>query len=159
VKIPEFNRQYFPGEVPQPCLAAAVKNSQLSGLATQHIAAYQDDPTCEIYLLGNEPEQICAWQRAMLEQLFERDGLASAVAEGMKEYEFECMGTPYVDFDEEERQQIKVQGIASFLIVERVVIDAIEQEVLIGIGMVGNVFHQHLIIFLRDGHWHFDSEK
>jgi hypothetical protein len=157
MEIPPFMpSQEFLGEITLPCLRAEIKNSQVPGIASRHIEQYKEDPICRIYLRAKNPLEKSPWQQKMLQQLFEQEGLAAAVAEGMKEYEAGCIGDPYDDFDEDEREQIAEQGFAPFLFVEYIVIDDEEQKVLIGADNPASTLHEHgITIYLSDGHWHF----
>ena len=134
MKIPEFNRtDDFLGYVDIPCLFAKVKNSELPGVAFRHIAECEEDPDCDIYLRGRKLDKISPWQQEILTQIFEKDGLAAAVTEAMKEYETspKWAGEGYVHLAEEDRQKIKEHGIAPYITISVIVIDEVRRKVIL----------------------------
>jgi hypothetical protein len=157
--LPHFNpSKRFLADTDLPCLFAAVKNSQLRGFAIKHIEEFKKDPKCKIYLRGADSKKITAWQQEMLRQLFENDGLAAAVAEGMKEFEARGVDECYSDYDEVERQLIKENTFLPYLTIDCVVIDDIGQKVLISANAVGSVLEEHgITIFLSEGRWRFED--
>ena len=154
---------YLLDDVPCLCLVAEVKNSDLpGGLATRHIASFHKDPICKIYLLGREPTHISDWQQGFLDKLFKFGGLATAVAEGMKDYEdgvvgadcyFECMRR------ERDRKIIAECGFLPFLTIAYVVIDDIERRVIISAYTVfdGGLDEHGITIYLSGSRWCFDD--
>src|SRR5258706_16396650 len=88
MKLPKFKlSNKFLGDLKLPCLTATVKNSKLPGVAHRHVAEFEHDGDCVIYLRGKNPKEISSWQQEVLDQLFANEGLAAAVTQGMKEYE------------------------------------------------------------------------
>jgi hypothetical protein len=111
MKIPVFkSSKRFLQEFDLPCLVAKLKNSKLTGVAARHIAESKDDPTCVIYLRGEDPKKISSWQREILEQLFLKAGLAAAIEEALSEYGKD----PNAYCSKEERREIKKYGFAPF---------------------------------------------
>jgi hypothetical protein len=164
MKIPEFNRtDDFLGYVDIPCLFAKVKNSALPGVAFRHIAECEEDPDCDIYLRGRKPEKFSPWQQGILEQLFEKDGLAAAVTEAMKEYETspKWAGEGYVHLAEEDRQKIKEHGIAPYITISAVVIDEVRRKVILRADTVidGNLDEHGISIFLSKERWRFETAR
>lgn len=162
MKIPEFKpSQRFLDTYDIPCLVADVKNSELSGLATWHISECEEDPMCLIYLRGKESAHISAWQREILEQLFEKEGLAAAVTEGMHEYETSSKwgGMDYAGLAEGDRQRIKLCGIAPHVTASTIVIDEIKRKVIVRADTVidGNLDEHGISIFLSKGRWRFET--
>lgn len=161
MKIPEFNRaDDFLGYADIPCLLAKVKNSDLPGVAFRHIAECEEDPICEIYLRGRKPDKISPWQQEVLTQLFEKDGLAAAVAEAMKEYETnpKWAGEGCVHLAEEDRQRIKEHGIAPYITISVIVIDEVRRKVILRADTVidGNLDEHGISIFLSKERWRFE---
>ncbi len=161
MKIPDFKpSQRFLEDVRLPCLVGSVKNSELPGVASRHIAKFKEDPTCKIYLRGVNHPEISVWQRQILEQLFERERLAGALEEGMKEYETnpEWAGDNYRHLDENSRSDIRECGMAPHVTLSDIVIDEVKQEVIL-VGRTewdGNLIEHGISIYLRDGRWRFD---
>ncbi|NOS71345.1 MAG: hypothetical protein HOP33_15605 [Verrucomicrobia bacterium] len=159
MRIPAFKQSdRFLGEFDLCCLVATIKNSKLPGVASRHIAEYKEDPPCNIYLRGKDPKKISAWQREMLEQLFEKEGFTTAMAEGMKKYQTNCGRDFYSQFNEEDRHHIKEHGILPFLTIEHIVIDDIGRKVLISADKNDGDLHEHgITICLRNGRWGFED--
>lgn len=164
MKIPEFNRtDDFLGYVDIPCLLAKVKNSELSGVAFRYIAECEEDPDCKIYLRGRKPEKISPWQQEILDQLFEQEGLAAAVAEGMKEYASSSKwgGKNYAELAEEDRQKIKEHGIAPHITISTIVIDEVKHQVILRADTIidGNLDEHGISIYLNKDRWRFDTAE
>jgi hypothetical protein len=159
MKIPEFKpSKRFLGDYAVPCLIAKVKNSALQGIATRYISQFKKDPTCTIYLRGADSKRVSAWQRETLEQLFEREGLAAAVTEGIKELETKNGTECYSDHTEEHRQSIKEHGHLSYLWVDLIVIDEVERRVMLRPNDVAGPLHEHgATIFLSEGRWRYED--
>ncbi len=161
MKIPEFNRtDDFLGYVDIPCLLAKVKNSELPGVAFRHIAECEEDPDCKIYLRGRKLEKLSPWQQEILTKLFEKDGLAAAVTEAMKEYETspKWAGEGYVHLAVEDRQKIKEHGIAPYITISVIVIDEVRRKVILRADTVidGNLDEHGISIFLSKERWRFE---
>ncbi len=162
VKIPAFQpSEWFLEEIEIPCLMATVKNSELPGIAIGYIAENEDDPECEIYLCGKNAGEISAWQREVLEELFEQDGLARAVAEGMREYETseEWGGNGY-EVSPEDGRKIERDGIASHVALNTIVIDDVKQLVILDVDMELdlNLAENGITLYREKGsRWRFDN--
>src|SRR5882762_8866028 len=88
MQIPKFKpSKRFLSDIKLPCLTATIKYSKLPGVAHRHVAEFEDDGDCAIYLRGKDSETVSPWQQKVLDQLFTNEGLAAAVTEGMKEYQ------------------------------------------------------------------------
>ncbi len=159
MKIPEFKpSRRFLGDYAVPCLIAKVKNSALPGIASRYISQFKKDPICTIYLRGADAKKVSAWQQEMLVQLFGEGGLATAVAEGIKELEAQHGTACYSDRTEDECQSIKVHGYLPFLWVDLIVIDEVEQRVMLRPDDVAGPLHEHgATIFLREGRWRYEE--
>jgi len=162
MELPEFKpSKRFLHDTTLPCLVAKVKNSKLPGVAAQHITQFKDDPTCKIVFRGHDPTKISSWQREMLEQLLQKNGLGNAVEEAMKEYETspEWGGDFCANLENEMRQKVKEQGMAAFITIYVIVIDEIERKVLISAGTTydGNLDEHGITIYSSEGRWRFDN--
>jgi hypothetical protein len=159
MKVPVFkpSKRYL-RNVSLSCMAASVKNSELPTVAAKQIGEFKSDPKCDIYLRGNEPKMISAWQDEMLKMLFENGGLATAVAEGIKACNDAASGG-YDDFDAPDLQKIKERGIEAFVVISMIAIDEVAQEVVIKARTVFDcVLDEHGIVFvLRAGRWCFEQ--
>jgi hypothetical protein len=157
MKIPAFKRsKRFLGEFTLPCLVAEVKNSELPGVAARYIAEFNDDPSCEIYLRGENPGQMSKWQMDLLEQLFVKAKLSAAIEEAMQRYG--KSPEAYDDANTQERQEIREHGIAPFITIATIVIDEIRKEVILVAGTEcdGNLSEHGISIYLHKGRWRFD---
>lgn len=157
MKIPEFKpSKKFLGEYDLPCLVAEIKNSDVPGLATQHIAQFKENPKMEIHLRAKEAGKISAWMQKLLDVLFAKDGLTAAVVEGIKE----LPSDNFDHFDGEEGRFIKKHGYAPYVFVKQVVIDEVARKVFmtIGDGDGMDVFAEHGGVILMQGvRWHFED--
>jgi hypothetical protein len=160
MKLPTFKpSKQFLGEIDLACLVAKIKNSKLAGVAARYIAESKDDRTCEMYLRGKNPKKISEWQQEMLEQLFVKEELASAIEQAMKEYGKNP--DAYCGCTEEEQSEIKKYGIAPFVWLSVIVIDEIKKEVIFS-GGCERAFHiaEHgLSIYLHKGRWRWDEAE
>ena len=159
MKIPEFKpAKRFLVDYAVPCLVGKVKNSELRGIASRHISQFKKDPTCTIYLRGADSKKVSAWQQEILAQLFEREGLAAAVAEGIKELEAQRGTDCYSGYTEEERQSIKEHGYLPSLWIDLMVIDEVEQRVMLRPNDIAGPLHEHgATVFLREGRWRYED--
>jgi hypothetical protein len=160
--LPEFTRlNRFLDQFDLPCLCVKVKNSQLPGIASRHIIEFEEDPDCDIYLRGRKPEKISPWQQEILERLFNKEGLATAVTEAMKEYETSSKwgGNNYAELAEEDRQKIRQYGIAAYITVSAIVIDEVNRKVILRADTIidGNLDEHGITIFLSKERWRFDT--
>jgi hypothetical protein len=88
MKIPEFKpKRVFLEDIDVPCLFAKITNSESPKVATRHIAKYKEDPVCEIWVRSSNPKELTGWPKVILEQLLEKEGLTTALEEGMRDYE------------------------------------------------------------------------
>ncbi len=153
---------YLLDDIPHACLVAEVKNSDLPRIAARHVAAFCKDPICKIYLVGGEPTKISNWQQEVLDMLFKNEGLADAVAEGMKNYEDGLVGTE-CHYDcmrhQQDRKIIADCGFLPFLTIAYVVIDDTERRVIISANTVfdGGLDEHGITIYLAGGRWCFDD--
>lgn len=160
MSIPKFKRsKRFLDKFELPCLFAKIKNSKLPGVATRYIAEFKEDPACAIYLRGKNHKEISGWQKKMLEQLFEQEGLATTIAQVMKAYEKQEGKEAYNLCDAKELNAFKKHGIVPFMTISTIVIDDITKEVIIDAGCdPAPHFSEHgLNIYLRNGRWRFDD--
>jgi hypothetical protein len=153
MKIPAFKpSRRFLGEYNMPCLVAEAGNSQLSrGIATQYPKS--KEPKFLIYLRSKSPETITPWQKKVLKQLFEKDGLSAAVAEGIKR-----LGDAVYDAGLSEKETLFVQkhGFLPYVRVTTVVIDDIKRKILIKLDDRVNVFAEHgAVIYQKGQGWGF----
>jgi len=161
MKIPEFKpSKHYLRDVNLPCLVATVKNSKLPGVATHAIAEFKKDPKCKIYLRGENPQTVSAWQQEKLELLLEKNGLPAVVSEAMNEYNTspEWAGDFCSELDETERQKFKEHGVAAFIEISIIVIDEIERTVLIraNTSYDGNLDEHGITFYSSEGRWRFD---
>lgn len=158
MKIPEFKpSKRFLGDTDLQCLVAKVKNSKLPGIAFRHIAKYKKDPVCEIHLRGKDHKRISAWQRDILEQLFEKESLAPAIEEAMREYE--ATSDSCCDMTKQERREVQKIGIAPFMTLSLIVIDGIKKEAILSARteLDGNLIEHGISIYLRKSKWRFQD--
>jgi len=154
MKIPELKpSERFLGKYAVPCLAGQFKSSEMPGVATRYRTQFGEDPTCDVYLRTKAPEKTSPWMQAKLEQLFERDGLTAAVAEGLKELD------GFNHLDEQIRHDIKSHGYHPYVFLREVILDEIKQVVLILIDDVGmDIVHEHGgTIYQRGERWYLES--
>lgn len=164
MKLPSFQPSTsFLGNYELPCMVARVKNSAFSGLAFEHIAECGDDPECEIFLRGPKENFISPWQQKFLGQLIEQEGLAAAVAEGMKEYAASSKwgGKNYAKLAAEDRRKIKEHGIAPHITISTIVIDEVKDQVMLRADTIidGNLDEHGISIYLKRGRWRFDTAE
>jgi hypothetical protein len=156
MKLPTFKpSKRFLGEFALPCLSARIKNSKLPGVAARHIAEYENDPLCKIYLRGTNPRKISTWQQEILEQLLVEEGLAPAIEQALKGYGKD----PNAYCSEEERAEIRKYGFAPFIWISVIVIDEVNREVILSGGSEWSVhIPEHgLSIYLRKSRWCWDE--
>lgn len=151
MKIPEFKAsKRFLDEYAVSCRVAKIKNSDVPGLATQHIAHFKEKPKLEIHLREKSPGKSSKWMQAQLEQLFAKDGLAAAVAAGIKELGEDA----YNYLDGKEGRFIKQHGFAPYVYVKQLVIDEVKQKVLMIIDDGFDVFTEHGgVIYQKGSRW------
>lgn len=147
----------FLGDIKLPCLVAKIRNSQLPRIATVHIAELGSDRECSVFLRGKD-NQVSDWQKQVLDRLFEGDGLAVAVSEGMGEYE-RAVEDCYCDLEGRERDVLQAYGILPFLTVSDVVVDDVMHIALIRVHTtyIGNLDEHGVTIYLKEGRWRFDD--
>jgi hypothetical protein len=158
---PQFKAsKQFLRDLKLPCLAVTLKNSSLPGLASQHIAEFQQDPTFTIYLRSKNPGETSPWQRERLRELFEQERLPAIVAEGLQVVVDDLKQYDYADLLDDEREFARAHGYAPFAYVELVVIDDVEQKVVIDLNDGVDVIHeQGWTIYWEKGRWqHGDGE-
>lgn len=152
MKIPVFKpSKTYVDDYKVPCLVAKLKNSQVAGIGELYRKEIGEDPVFPVYLRGAKAKEISPWQQTMLERLFEREELVSAVAEGMKDYE---KSTGYEDSEELQRD-----GILPHLYLTGVIIDERQQEVIICAHTLadGNLDEHGIALHLKKGRWKFDA--
>ncbi len=159
--LPEFKpASCFLHDVNFPCLVAKVKNSESPRVRTRHLGNTRKDPICRIFLRSEDPNQITLWQQETLNKLFQKEGLAAALIEGMKDYERSSIET-FDDLNEDERRQIKVHGFAPHLMISAIVIDDTTRQVLISAYTSFDcVLDEHgITIHLDKGRWFFEDGR
>ncbi len=162
MKLPKFKlSNKFLGDLKLPCLTATIKYSKLPGVAHRHVAEFEDDGDCVIYLRGRDQKEISPWQQETLDRLFSNEGLAAAVTEGMKEYETsdEWDGKDYAELSQEDRARIREHGIAAYVFLSAVVIDELLHETMLcGQTIIdGNLDEHGITVYFNKGRWHFDT--
>jgi hypothetical protein len=152
MKIPEFKpSRRFLGEYDIPCLVAEIKNSDVPGVATADTASTHKDRTFPVYIRVKEADRTSPWTKEKLEELLERDGLATAVAEGLK-------NLPSDIFDykpEQQRLEIEANGYSPFVWIQSVVIDEVRKMVMIELDDISVLSEHGIFIYLKSGKWHF----
>ena len=160
MSIPKFKpAKHYLGEYNILCRLAKVKNSQLPGIATRAIVRSKEDPVCQIYLHGKGGKDFSAWEKGILEQLFDGQSLAALVDSAMKGYAKDPSG--YTSAKPAEREEIQKIGIAPFMTIYRIVIDDSRKEVILS---ARTELDLHLIehgisIYLEKGKWHFSDAE
>ena len=162
MKLPKFKpSNKFLGDLKLPCLTATIKYSKLPGVAHRHVAEFEDDSDCVIYLRGSDAKKISPWQQEALDRLFSNEGLAAAVTEGMKEYETsdEWGGKDYAELSEEDRARIRKYGISAYVFLTAVVIDELQREMMLcGQTIIdGNLDEHGITVYFDKDRWHFDT--
>ena len=162
MQLPKFKpSNKFLGDIKLACLTATIKYSRLPGVAHRHVAEFEDDGDCVIYLRGKDPKKVSPWHQKVLDQLFTNEGLAAAVNEAMKEYQTtdQWGGKDYAELSREDRAKIRKHGIAPYVFLHGVVIDELQREVILcGQTIIdGNLDEHGISIYLKKGHWHFDA--
>ena len=141
----------FLGEYELPCLVAEMKNSDVPEVAKKYVAGSSDDSVFEVYLRVKKPEAMSPWMQQKLEELFERDGLTKAIAEGLKELDADG----YDFLLEHERDFVKTHGYHPYVYIKEIVLDEIKEKVLISLGD-DSVLNEHgITIHLKAGRWRF----
>jgi hypothetical protein len=164
MKLPTFQPSTsFLQDYEMPCMVTRVRNSAFPGLAFEHIAECEEDPECEIFLRGPVKNSISPWQQKFLDQLFEQEGLAAAVAEGMKEYASSSKwgGKNYAELAEEDRKKINEHGIAPHITISTIVIDEVKRQVILRADTIidGNLDEHGISIYLKKDRWRFDTAE
>jgi hypothetical protein len=144
----------FLGEYEIPCLVAEMKNSDVPEVATNYVADPGEDLAFTVYLRVKKTETMSPWMQQKLEELFERDGLTKAIAEGLKKLDADG----YDFLLEQERDFVKTHGYHPYVYIKEIVLDEIKEKVLISLGD-DSVLNEHgITIHLKAGRWRFADD-
>lgn len=146
----------FCDDIALRCLSAKTKNSNLPGVARQHIAKKGDDPACYVFLRGESTSNISPWQQEMLTRLLEKGELASGIEQAMKEY---ANSESWAGFDETSElfTDIRTHGIVPHITVHTIVIDEVLKKVVLNCGTEWDVnLEEHgIAITYSNNEWKF----
>lgn len=160
MSIPKFKpAKHYLGEYNIPCRLAKVKNSKLSGIATRAIVKSKEDPICEIYLHGKGAKNFSAWEKGILEQIFDGRSLAALVDSAMKGYAKDPSG--YTSAKPAEQEEIQKIGIAPFMTIYQIAIDDKRKEAILSARTLLdlNLIEHGINIYLKKGKWHFSDAQ
>jgi hypothetical protein len=160
MKTPEFKPSVeFISELVCPCMLAILRNSAVPGLATRYISKKGKDPAFEIFLRGKNPNEVSAWQKGILERLFEKGELIVAIERGMKEYEEQLDGAA-MGGDEEDWEDMKRYEFLPHVTLRAIVVDDIKCEVILSLSTEsdGNLAEHGIAICLKKGRWRFNQD-
>ncbi|MBA4149912.1 MAG: hypothetical protein H0X66_17510 [Verrucomicrobia bacterium] len=137
---------------------ATLQNSTVPGLATHHFKNSGKALSFTVFLRGKSNDQISKWQQQIVERLFEKSELPTAIQQGMNEYEMQVLEDGF-DGDEEEAvwNEIKKNGVLPYVILLALVVDELEREVILSLAsdLDGNIEEHGIAISLRRGRWRF----
>ena len=136
-----------------------MKNSQLPGIATRAIVRSKEDPVCGIYLHGKGAKEFSAWEKGILEQIFDGRSLAALVDSAMKGYAKDPGG--YTSAKPAEQEEIRKIGIAPFMTIYQIAIDDKRKEAILcaRTELDGNLIEHGINIYLKKGKWHFSDAE
>ena len=152
--MPQFNpSNRFLGEYEVPCLVAEMKNSDVPEVATKYVTDPGDELAFKVHLRVKQTEALSPWMQLKLEELFARDGLTTAITEGLKKLDADG----YDFLLEDEREDVKAHGYHPYVYIQEIVLDEVKEKVLILLGD-NSVLNEHgMTIHSKAGRWRFDD--
>lgn len=143
MKTPKLKRSNSCFGLRQPFLTGAIRNSELSPVASRYIALNKKNPLCKISVRLESGKAASAWGKKTLTYLFEKQGIVAGIKKVLAGYikadETYSLGW----LEGPERDFAKKQNLVPYFSIKCIIVDEFQRKVFILGDTLTDVFGEH----------------